>query len=211
MIERPRIPKPTARRLSLYLRELEKLRDARSPSVSSGQLGAALGLTGAQIRKDLATFGQFGRPGVGYDVDGLCDQLRQILGTDQTWDVAVVGAGKLGRALSAYPKFVDRGFKVVAVFDSSPDVIGADVAGHKVRPVADMTRIIPLRDIKMAILAVPAQFAQEIADRLVAAGIVGILNFAPVRLAVPESVAVSSVDFSRSLEQLAFAASADLA
>ncbi len=209
MDDRLRIPKPTARRLSLYLRELEALKEARLTSINSTQLGKSLGFTGAQVRKDFATFGTFGRPGVGYSVAHLCNEIRQIMGTDQTWDVAVVGAGKIGQAISAYPKFIDRGFKVVAVFDSNPDIIGTKIANHKVRPVADMTRIIPLRNIRLAILSVPVSVAQETADRLVASGITGILNFAPVRLKVPESVGVSSVDFSRSLEQLALETSID--
>jgi len=206
---RPKIPKPTARRLSLYLRELEALKEARLISINSNQLGKALGLTGAQVRKDFATFGTFGRPGVGYTIEPLCVQLRQIMGTDRTWDVAVVGAGKVGQAISAYPKFIDRGFRVVAVFDSNPQIIGTEVANHVVRPVADMTRIIPLRNIKLAILSVPVDVAQSLADRLVASGITGILNFAPIRLTVPDGVGVSSVDFSRSLEQLAFETTID--
>jgi redox-sensing transcriptional repressor len=209
MEDRPKIPKPTARRLSLYLRELETLKEAKLASINSNQLGKALGLTGAQVRKDFATFGTFGRPGVGYTIEPLCDRLRQIMGTDRTWDVAVVGAGKIGQAISAYPKFIDRGFRVVAVFDSNPQIIGTEVANHVVRPVADMTRIIPLRNIKLAILSVPVDVAQNLADRLVASGVTGILNFAPIRLKVPDGVGVSSVDFSRSLEQLAFETSID--
>ena len=113
MGDRLTIPKPTARRLSLYLRELEVLKEANLVSINSNQLGKALGLTGAQVRKDFATFGTFGRPGVGYTIVHLCDKLRQIMGTDRTWDVAVVGAGKIGQAISGYPKFIDRGFKVI--------------------------------------------------------------------------------------------------
>ncbi len=209
MEDRLKIPKPTARRLSLYLRELEALKEAKLVSINSSQLGKALGLTGAQVRKDFATFGTFGRPGVGYTIEPLCDRLRHIMGTDRTWDVAVVGAGKIGRAISSYPKFIDRGFKVVAVFDNEPTIIGTEVAGHIVRTAADMTRIIPLRNIKLAILSVPVSVAQDLADRLVASGVTGILNFAPIRLMVPDGVGVSSVDFSRSLEQLAFETSVD--
>ena len=209
MEERLKISKPTARRLSLYLRELEALKEAKLLSINSNQLGKSLGLTGAQVRKDFATFGTFGRPGVGYTIDPLCEQLRQIMGTDRTWDVAVVGAGKIGQAISSYPKFIDRGFKVIAVFDNDPKKIGTEVASHVVRPVADMTRIIPLRNIKLAILSAPVCVSQELADRLVASGITGILNFAPIRLKVPEGVGVSSVDFSRSLEQLALETSID--
>tara|TARA_B100000959_G_scaffold161929_1_gene169543 strand:- start:3383 stop:4018 length:636 start_codon:yes stop_codon:yes gene_type:complete len=209
MDDRLRIPKPTARRLSLYLRELDSLREAKLKSISSTQLGNSLGFTGAQVRKDFATFGTFGRPGVGYSIPHLCKNIRQIIGTDQTWDVAVVGAGKIGQAISAYPRFIDRGFKVVAVFDSNKKIIGTTIANHRVRPVADMARIIPIRNIRLAILSVPVTVAQELADRLVASGITGILNFAPIRLRVPSGVGVSSVDFSRSLEQLALETSID--
>ncbi|MBC8203673.1 MAG: redox-sensing transcriptional repressor Rex [Planctomycetes bacterium] len=210
MTERQSIPKPTARRLSLYLRELEALRDANILSINSKQLGDALDITSAQVRKDFATFGTFGRPGLGYMVIPLCEQLRKIMGTNQTWDVAVVGAGKIGQALSSYSRFVDRGFQIVAVFDSSPEIVGTMVANHRVRPVADMTRIIPLRKIRLAVLSVPAHVAQDVTDRLVASGITGILNFAPIRLSVPEGVGVSSVDFSRSLEQLALETMIDI-
>ncbi|MBC8522935.1 redox-sensing transcriptional repressor Rex [PVC group bacterium] len=210
MTWRQRIPKPTARRLSLYLRELESIRESNILTINSTQLGAALDITSAQVRKDFATFGTFGRPGVGYVVIPLCEQLRKIMGTNQTWDVAVVGAGKIGQALSSYSRFVDRGFQVVAVFDSDPNVVGTMVANHRVRPVADMTRIIPLRKIRLAVLSVPVSVAQEVTDRLVAAGITGILNFAPIRLSVPDGVGVSSVDFSRSLEQLALETMVDI-
>ncbi|MDP7008125.1 MAG: redox-sensing transcriptional repressor Rex [Phycisphaerales bacterium] len=210
MADKQSIPKPTARRLSLYLRELEALREANIHSINSKQLGDALDITSAQVRKDFATFGTFGRPGVGYTVIPLCEQLRKIMGTNRTWDVAVVGAGKIGQALSAYSRFVDRGFQVIAVFDSDPQVVGTMVANHRVRPVADMTRIIPLRKIRLAVLSVPAIVAQDVTDRLVASGITGILNFAPIRLTVPDGVGVSSVDFSRSLEQLALETMVDI-
>ncbi len=209
MNERLRIPKPTARRLSLYLRELEALRETNLTSINSTQLGKALGLTGAQVRKDFTTFGTFGRPGVGYSIAHLCEKIREIMGTHRTWDVAVVGAGKIGQAIASYPRLINRGFNISAVFDNDPNIIGTTVANHKVRSDSEIMKIISNQKIRIAILAVPVGVAQNLSDQLVDAGITGILNFAPTRLNVPDNVAVSSVDFSRSLEQLALEISVD--
>ena len=199
-----RIPRPTVKRLSLYLRELEDLAEHQHETISSKRLGAALGLTDAQVRKDLAYFGQFGHPGVGYRVPELIGQLRKILGTDRNWNAAVVGAGNVGRAIIAYQRFRRKGFDVVAVFDDDPAIIDREIAGHRVRPMSDLARLVRELDIKIGVLTVPAAVAQEVTDRLIAAGVRGILNFAPVRLDVHDAVAVASVDFSVALEQLAF-------
>lgn len=204
MISRPRIPRPTAKRLSLYLRELEALEERGQSTISSKQLGAALGLTDAQVRKDLAVFGQFGHPGIGYQVPALIAQVRKILGTDRTWHAAIVGAGNIGRALMPYARFRRKGFEIVAVFDSDGRVVGKEIAGHKVRPMSDLAQIVRERNIQIGIVAVPAAAAQGVADALIAAGVRGILNFAPVRLDVHDKVSVASVDFLLSLEQLAF-------
>jgi redox-sensing transcriptional repressor len=201
---RDRIPRPTVKRLSLYLRELESRADAEQQTISSKQLGTALGLTDAQVRKDLAYFGQFGHPGVGYRVVELTSRLRQILRADRTWNAAVIGAGNIGRALMAYQRFPRKGFEIVAVFDSDPAVIGQLVAGHRVRPMEELAQIVAERDIKIGIVTVPAAVAQGIADALIEAGVRGILNFAPVRLDVRDAVSVTSVDFTVALEQLAF-------
>ncbi|MHC5023820.1 MAG: redox-sensing transcriptional repressor Rex [Planctomycetota bacterium] len=210
MAARPKIPRPTVKRLSLYLRELEALPDHERPTISSMQLGRALGLTDAQVRKDLAYFGQFGHPGIGYRVSELIENLRKILGTDKAWNTALVGAGNIGRALLAYPRFGAKGFDIAAVFDIDPKVIGRTVAGHTVRPMRDLTKLVRQREIKLGILAVPKAAAQGAADALIEAGVIGILNFAPVRLEVRDAVSVVSVDFSVSLEQLAFQASLGL-
>ncbi len=204
MTSRAKIPRPTVKRLSLYLRELETGPPPDQPTISSKQLGAALGLTDAQVRKDLAYFGQFGHPGIGYEVSELTDRLRQILRTDRTWNTAVVGAGRVGRALMAYERFRQKGFEIVAVFDSDPAVIGQEIAGHRVRLMADLPGLVKQRDIKIGIITVPADAAQGVADALIDAGVPGILNFAPVRLEVRDAVSIASVDFSVSLEQLAF-------
>ncbi len=204
MSPRSKIPRPTVKRLSLYLRELESRADLEKHTINSKQLGSALGLTDAQVRKDLAYFGQFGHPGIGYDVTELTNRLRQILRADRKWNTAVVGAGKIGRALMAYQRFPRKGFEIVAVFDEAPDVIGQVIAGHRVRPMEDLPTLVAQRDIKIGILTVPHDAAQKVADSLIDAGVLGILNFAPVRLEVRDAVSVTSVDFSVSLEQLAF-------
>ena len=207
---RAKIPRPTVKRLSLYLRELESIAEEGANTISSKQLGTALGLTDAQVRKDLAYFGQFGHPGIGYRISELTEELRKILGTDHKWNAAVVGAGNIGRALMAYQRFRRKGFEIVAVFDSSPDIVGQEITGHRVRPMEDLDQLVRERDIKIGILAVPADAAQAVTDRLIEAGVLGILNFAPVRLEVRDAVSVNSVDFSVSLEQLAFQVSLGL-
>jgi redox-sensing transcriptional repressor len=210
MTQRAKIPRPTVKRLSLYLRELEARAEQDRETISSKQLGEALDLTDAQVRKDLACFGQFGHPGIGYRVQDLIAQLRRILGTDRRWRAAIVGAGNIGRALMPYARFEKKGFDIVAIFDHDARVVGSEVAGHRVRPMHELPQLVLERDIKIGILAVPADQAQIAADRLIAAGIVGILNFAPVRLEVHDAVSVVSVDLSRSLEQLAFQVSLGL-
>lgn len=204
MPPRNKIPKPTVKRLSLYLRELESLAVREQNTISSKELGAALGLTDAQVRKDLAYFGQFGHPGIGYRVDELIARLKKILATDRNWYAAVVGAGNIGRAVMPYARFARKGFDIVAIFDNDPSVVGTEVAGHTVQPLSDLPKLVREREIKIGIVAVPAAAAQEVADALIDAGVLGILNFAPVRLDVHNEVSVVSVDFLLSLEQLAF-------
>lgn len=204
---RDRIPRPTVRRLSLYLREMEALLAQDKTTINSKQLGDRLSLTDAQVRKDLAYFGQFGHPGIGYRVPELVSELRRILGTDRPWNACIVGAGNIGRALLPYSRFQRKGFHIVAIFDADPNVVGTDVEGHTVRPMADLSRLVTEREIKLAIIAVPAEAAQTVADQLIDAGVVGILNFAPVRLDVHNQVSVGDVDLSVALEQLAFQAS----
>lgn len=203
----PIVPTPAVRRLSLYLRELEGFLNRDRQTISSKQLGAALGLTDAQVRKDLAYFGQFGHPGIGYRVDELIARIRCILGTDRTWNALLVGAGNLGQALVSYRGFSKNGFQIVAVFDSDPLKVGARVGllpGLEVLSVDRLGAIIAERDIQMGIITVPAEAAQSVADALVAVGIRGILNFAPASVTVPEEIPLASVDLAVHLEQLAF-------
>jgi redox-sensing transcriptional repressor len=201
------IPLPTVRRLSLYLRQLENLWRAEQHTVSSRQLGEALRLTDTQIRKDLAYFGQFGHPGIGYDVGELTSTIRHILGTDRTWNVLLVGAGNLGSALSAYRGFARKGFKLVAVCDVDARKVGKPMPSNPeliVQPLSDVVKIVRQKDIRLAINAVPAEAAQEVASLLAGAGIQGLFNFAPVNLDLAPQVAVSTIDLAVQLEQLSF-------
>jgi len=198
------IPNPAVRRLSLYLRQLESLQRGGRTTVSSKQLGESLGLTDAQVRKDLAYFGQFGHPGIGYRVDDLIGQVRRILGTDKTWNVILVGAGNLGRALSAYRGFEAKGFRLVAVFDKDPGKVGKRLGPFTIEALSDAPNTIAKQNIRLAMLAVPAEEAQTVADQLIDAGVRGLLNFAPVSITVPSHVALNAVDLAVQLEQLSF-------
>ncbi|MBL9120774.1 MAG: redox-sensing transcriptional repressor Rex [Phycisphaerae bacterium] len=202
--QRGKIPEPTIRRLSLYLRELREREETGQTTMSSKQLGEALGLTDAQVRKDLAVFGQFGHPGVGYRTGELIERIRKILGKDHQWNACIVGAGNIGRALLPYGRFRRDGFDLVAIFDRDPTVVGTSIGDHRVRPLEDLPSLVKSREIKIGIIAVPAEAAQETANRLIEAGVIGLLNFAPRRLDVGQRASVVNVDFSVALEQLAF-------
>jgi redox-sensing transcriptional repressor len=198
------IPSPAVRRLSLYLRQLESFKRKDRRTISSKQLGESLGLTDAQVRKDLAYFGQFGHPGIGYRVDDLIGQVKHILGTDKVWNVLLVGAGNLGRALLAYRGFASKGFRLVAVFDNDPGKVGKRQGSFAVQPIDQLEETIRRENIRLAMLAVPADVAQEVADQVIEAGIRGLLNFAPVSITVPPHIALNSVDLAVQLEQLSF-------
>jgi redox-sensing transcriptional repressor len=189
----------------LYLRELQQLvRDGRA-TVSSSQLGKALGFTDAQVRKDLAYFGHFGHPGVGYRCEELIGAIRRILGTDRPWTVAMVGVGNLGRALLRYKGFAVKGFRIVASFDADPRVAGVKIEGIPVYSQQRLVEIVRQQRIQLGMITVPATQAQHVADQLVSAGIEGIVNFAPVTLSLPSEVGLVGVDLTTELEQLAFA------
>jgi redox-sensing transcriptional repressor len=198
------IPNPAVKRLSLYLRQLDLFLRGGHRTISSKQLGESLGFTDAQVRKDLAYFGQFGRPGIGYLVDDLITELRHILGTDKTWNVLLVGAGNLGLALMSYKGFTNKGFRLAAVFDDDPEKIGTRRGNFIVQSLKELDETVQREKIRLAIIAIPAEVAQGVADRLVRAGVRGLLNFAPVSLNVPLSVALSTVDLAVQLEQLSF-------
>jgi len=207
MAKADHIPAPAIRRLSLYLRQLETFDGNKRRTVSSRVLGQALGLTDAQVRKDLAYFGQFGHPGIGYRVPELIQRVRRILGTDKKAKVLLVGAGNLGRALISYRGFGKRGFDIVAVFDNDRSKVGKETPppnSVRIRGLDDLSAVVRSHGIRVGILAVPADAAQGVADVMVGAGIRGILNFAPVTLHVGPEVGVASVDLAVQLEQLAF-------
>jgi redox-sensing transcriptional repressor len=164
-----------------------------------------LGFTDAQVRKDLAYFGQFGYPGIGYRCSELIDAIKGILGTNQPWPLAIVGLGNLGRALMGYRGFQQQGFRIVAAFDIDPAKVGKGIEGVPVHHLDDCSRVAREHSIRLAIVAVPAAAAQRVADALVAAGIDGILNFAPVTLSLPKHVRTIGVDLAIELEQLSFA------
>lgn len=199
------VPRSTAQRISLYLLQAERHRDQGHTTLSSAQLAETLGLTATQIRKDLACFGQFGRPGVGYNCDDLIRHVRHILGTDHVRPVLLVGCGNLGRALATYDGFEGRGFHIVALFDNDLQKVGKQYGGLIVQDIAKLPYVCRRDAVQMAVLAVPAHAAQDVADQLVRAGIQGILSFAPLTLTAPPEVTISTVALSTELEQLGLA------
>ena len=199
------VPKAVVSRLSLYLRELQHLVRDGNETTSSTQLGRLLGFTDAQVRKDLAYFGQFGYPGIGYRCGELIAAIKGILGTNLPWPLAIIGLGNLGRALMGYKGFQQQGFQIAAAFDVDPAKVGKPVDGIPVHHLDDISSVAAAHKIRLAIIAVPSPSAQKVADALVAAGIEGILNFAPVTLNLPKHVRTVGVDLAIELEQLSFA------
>ncbi len=198
------IPRAALERMVRYLRQLERFSREGIDTVSSPELGDAVGASAAQVRKDLSCFGQFGQRGLGYDVRGLVRTLRGILALDREWRAALVGAGNIGRALCTYRAFRERGFQIVALFDSDPHREGLTWARLKVQPMGQLRRTVRDLGIELGIIAVPPEAAQNVADQLVAAGVRGLLNFAPTRVVVPEGVPVRSADLAVDIEMLAF-------
>ncbi len=198
------IPDATVARLPVYLRALYALADHGVATVSSEELAAATGVNSAKLRKDLSHLGSYGTRGVGYDVEYLVYQVSRELGLTQDWPVLIVGAGNLGRALANYGGFASRGFRIAALVDSDPHVVGTVIARHTVRGDAEIEQVIDQFDVSIGVIATPASAAQNVCDRLVAAGVTSILNFAPVVLSVPPGVDVRKVDLSIELQILAF-------
>lgn len=201
---RPKVPTPSLNRLPLYYRYLLEAREQRLTVVSSEMLGDAAGVPAAQVRKDLGYLGEFGRPGIGYDVIEMQRRLGELLGLVKEKEVIVVGAGRLGSAISSYQGFATYGLRIAALFDSSPARIGSKVGGLSVVSMDDLNEYVSEHGIQMAILAVPASAAPKVAEQLVAAGIKAILNFAPVKLEVPAGVMVSNEDLAARLATLSF-------
>jgi redox-sensing transcriptional repressor len=204
------VPKAVVSRLSLYLRELQHLLRDGQETTSSTQLGRLLGFTDAQVRKDLAYFGQFGYPGIGYRCDELVGAIKRILGTNREWPIALVGLGNLGRALLGYRGFGEQGFRVVAAFDVDPHKVGSVIEGVPVFAIDTLSEVVRDKGIRLAIIAVPATAAQGVADQVVQAGVEGVLNFAPVTISLPKEISSVGVDLAIELEQLTFAVASKL-
>jgi redox-sensing transcriptional repressor len=200
-----RIAESTVRRLSAYLRFLEEFEAQGHQTISSGELAAQGGTTSAQVRKDLSFFGSFGKRGLGYSVGALSSRLRDILGLGRQWNVIIVGAGKIGAALATYKGFRERGFNVIAVYDTDPARVGRTLEGITVRDQKELESDIGKLKPQIALIAVPAEAAQSLVDRVVKAGVKAILNFAPTPLNVPSRVTLRSVNMALELEILSYA------
>jgi len=188
------IPDIVIGRLPVYLRALTRLLQEGQEVTSSHELGQRLGISSAQIRKDLSHFGGFGKQGTGYQIAYLVEQLRQVLKVNQEWEVVLVGAGDLGSALAHYKGFSNRGFRIAHVFDNSSDKVGKKLGDFTIKPMNELRKIIQDNDIRIAMIAVPAEKAQEVANHLIEAGIRAILNYAPINLNVPSNVHVQYID-----------------
>lgn len=204
-MKNPKIPKPTIKRLAMYYRCLENKKDSGIQRTSSKELAESLHIKASQIRKDLSYFGEFGKRGVGYDVDKLMNSIKTILGLNKKWNVAVVGVGNLGSAIANYTGLEKNGFIIKAAFDKNKTKIGEQVAaGVIVYDMKDMKKICKEKNIEIAILTVPANVAQSVAEKLIKTQIKGILNFAPISLNLPDNIFVENVDFTISLKALTY-------
>jgi redox-sensing transcriptional repressor len=199
-----KIPDIIIGRLPIYLRALQRMADKGMKTTSSQELGDHVGISAAQIRKDISQFGDFGKQGTGYSISYLLDKLREILKVDRIWDVALVGAGAMGHALARYQGFVNRGFNIVMVFDNDPSKLGEKISEFTVEDIANMVDRIKSSEVKMAMLTVPASAAQEVADKLVQAGVKAILNYAPISLNVPNGVKVQHIDPATHLQRMTY-------
>lgn len=188
------IPDIVIGRLPIYLRALNRLAQDGHEVTSSHELGQLLGISSAQIRKDLSHFGGFGKQGTGYQIAYLEEKLRQVLKVNREWEIALVGAGDLGTALAHYGGFTERGFNITCVFDNSPEKIGKSLNGFVIQSIDEIHNSITARNIKMAMISVPAKSAQAVAEQLIGAGVRAILNYAPINLNVPTGVRVQYID-----------------
>lgn len=200
-----KVPASTVRRLSLYLRTLEAFEAEGVATVSSGAMASRAGTTAAQVRKDLSHFGSFGKRGTGYPVAELARELREIIGLDRGWRVALVGAGRIGSALFEYGDFRQRGFRIVAVLDADPGKVGQRWGEVAIQPVDQLEEVLAGQAAEIVVLAVPAGVVQPLLDRVVGAGVRAVLNFAPTQLRVPPGVTVNDVNLAMELEALTFA------
>jgi redox-sensing transcriptional repressor len=204
MGDKPKIPDIVIGRLPIYLRALTFMADAGQEITSSHELGGKLGISSAQIRKDLSHFGEFGKQGTGYNIDYLRQQLQRILHVDREWEVALVGAGDLGNALANYGDLHNRGFLITAIFDSSQSKQGQKLRDCVVQDSARMAEVLKDHEYKIAVIAVPAAAAQEVADTCVKAGVQALLNYAPITLSVPAHVQVQYIDPVLHLQRMTY-------
>jgi redox-sensing transcriptional repressor len=198
------IPDIVIGRLPIYLRALLQMSQEGRQVTSSQELGERLGISAAQIRKDLSQFGEFGKQGTGYNIEFLANQVRDILKVNRVWDVAIVGAGDIGRALAGYNGFSERGFRISMIFDAKPELIGSQAGEFVIKDSKMMKEEISAAGIKMAMIAVPGPQAQAVADQLVEAGVRAILSYAPVNLNVPSGVRVQNIDPSIHLQRMTY-------
>ena len=198
------IPRIIIGRLPLYLRALNRLKKDGYKFASSRELGRLLDISAAQIRKDLSHFGELGKRGKGYEVDFLIGTLNQILHTDNIWKIVVIGAGDLGSGLARYKGFVNRGFRVSAIFDIDPKKIGRQISDLIVKDIEEMEEYVRTNQIQIAVLAIPSEYAQDVIDDLVEAGITAILNYAPIYLKTPEGVQIEHIDPAVHLQKLSY-------
>lgn len=201
---KPNIPDIVIGRLPIYLRALNRLAQEGHEVTSSHELGKRLGISSAQIRKDLSHFGGFGKQGTGYQIAYLEEKLREVLRVDREWQVALIGAGDLGRAVAHYKGFSQRGFIITCAFDSDPQKVGTSLGDFTVQPMSEMMASIQAQGIKIAMVAVPAESAQAVADKLIEAGVRAILNYAPINLNVPENVRVQYIDPVIHMQRMTF-------
>jgi redox-sensing transcriptional repressor len=198
------IPDIIVSRLPIYLRALQRMLEHGVQSTSSQELGERVGISAAQIRKDLSQFGEFGKQGTGYYIPFLVDKLRHILHVDRLWDVAVIGMGDIGHAVARYQGFANRGFYVAMLFDNDPAKIGDKVGDLVIRDTKDLVSAVRAEEIKIAMLSVPAVAAQPVADKLVEAGVKAILNYAPVSISVPSHVRLQYIDPTIGLQRMSY-------
>jgi redox-sensing transcriptional repressor len=198
------IPEATVARLPVYLRCLVEVAEAKMATISSERLAELAGVNAAKLRKDLSYLGSYGTRGVGYDVEFLMYQIGRQLGLTQDWPIVIIGIGNLGHALANYRGFAARGFRIVALLDADPAKVGEQLGEHRVQAMSDLDEVVTGANVAIGVIATPAVVAQEVADRLVAAGVTSILNFAPAVLVVPPHVALRKVDLSIELQILSF-------
>ena len=198
------VPEVVVTRLPQYVRVLKELMAQGTEVANSQQLGEHLQVTPAQIRKDLSYFGRFGKQGRGYIIRRLLEELQQILGLNEQWNLAVIGVGRLGKAILSYPGFTPDGFHIVAALDSNPDLIGQEVEGVTVRPIEDLARVVQEHGIEIAVVAVPSRFAQTVIENLVECGVRAILNYAPIAPQVPPWVKIRNIDPVLSLQSMTY-------